>query len=188
MAIILDPVDAPWVAAAILFLGFWGYTKNGEGGGWKVGLVSLGNALLHWWVLRHLSEKFAALNTEWFGGALRPRWPFVAFAAEMICIGGVIAGFLFGIYLYVTSRFADMNHNDAFSSMRRDSHRQFLRLRIKDDEVMVYPIALDDVPSRRDWRFNDKDASSLSPIYVPTKPLAPHLIEPPIVIATAPGA
>jgi hypothetical protein len=32
------------------------------------------------------------------------------------------------------------NHNDAFSSIRLDSHRNFLRLRIKGDDVSIYPV------------------------------------------------
>jgi hypothetical protein len=55
-------------------------------------------------------------------------------------------GALFGIYLYASSRWWNLNHNDAFSAMRLDSHRNFPRLRIKDDAVTIYPIGLDRVP------------------------------------------
>jgi hypothetical protein len=46
------------------------------------------------------------------------------------------------------SRWWNLNHNDAFSAMRLDSHRNFLRLRIKDDAVTIYPIGLNRVPRR----------------------------------------
>jgi hypothetical protein len=100
----------------------------------------------------------------------------------MIVVGGVVAGFLFGVYLYVTSRCCKMNHNDAFSSMRRDSHRHFLRLRLTEDAVTIYPIALDAVPKRSDWQINSGKTGTPPPAFVPRVPLAPHLIEPPVTI------
>jgi hypothetical protein len=189
MVTVFDPVDGPYIAAILLFLGFWGYTKNQEGGGWKIFLVSLANAGAHLAALNWITERVSALNQDWLGAVLWPRLPFLIFAVEMILAGGVIAGFLFGVYLYVTSgwRWLNMNHNDAFSSMRRDSHRQFLRLRIKGDEVTIFPIALDAVPQRRDWQVNTKKSGSPPPAFVPSKPLAPHLIEPPITIRPSNG-
>jgi hypothetical protein len=80
-----------------------------------------------------------------------------------------------------------MNHNDAFSSMRLDSHRNFLRMRIKDDEVKIYPIGLTNTPKRSDWRLNDKKVGSPPPAYVPVSPLVPHVIEGPIVVSV-PGS
>ena len=65
-----------------------------------------------------------------------------------------MGGRLFGLYLYVTSHSYNMNHNDAFSSMRLDSHRNFLRIRITDDEVRIYPIGLTDIPKRHEWKIN----------------------------------
>ena len=67
--------------------------------------------------------------------------------------------------------------------MRLDSHRNFLRLRIKDDELTFYPIGLDRVPRRHEWRFNTERAGTPPPVYVPVSPLTPHLIESPIAFA-----
>ncbi len=100
----------------------------------------------------------------------------------MIVVGGLIAGALFGTYLYASSRWWNQNHNDVFSAMRLDSHRNFLRLRIQNDEVTVYPVGLDRVPKRREWRMNTQRAGSPPPAYVPMSPLTPRLIEGPIVI------
>ena len=66
--------------------------------------------------------------------------------------------------------------------MRRDSHKNFLRLRIKDDTVTVYPIGLDRSPARHEWQFNTNETGTPAPVYVPATPLAPHLIETPITI------
>ena len=70
------------------------------------------------------------------------------------------------------------------SAMRLDSHRHFLRLKIKDGEVTVYAVGLDKVPSRDQWKGNSKAApgDTKEPAFLPTEPLSPHLIERPIIV------
>jgi hypothetical protein len=77
----------------------------------------------------------------------------------MTLVGTLIGGYFFGIYLYITSAHYKMNHNDAFSSMQLDSHRNFLRMRIKDDEIRIYPIGLTNIPKRCEWRLNEKKSA-----------------------------
>jgi hypothetical protein len=74
-----------------------------------------------------------------------------------------------------------MNTNDAFSALRLDTYKNFLRIKIKDNEVTIYPLGLDAVPRRDDWVEN-RDGNG--PIFVPPTPLAYHLIEPAIVVRT----
>jgi hypothetical protein len=78
----------------------------------------------------------------------------------------------------------NQNHNDAYSAMRLDSFRNFLRMRIRDDEITIYPIGLDRVPKRHEWRMNTTRSGSPPPVYVPVSPLAPRLIEGPIVVTS----
>jgi hypothetical protein len=176
--------DIIYVALLVFFIGFWAYTKQQEGGGSKVFTVSIANALVHAGTMIALAIFFGYVNDAF--PALRewPRSSFLLFAAEMVIGGGVVAASLFGIYLYVSSRWLNLNHNDAFSSMRLDTHRHFLRIRIKGDSVTLYPIALDKVPSRHEWHFNTEKVGSPPPVYVPAAatPLAPHLIEGPIIV------
>jgi hypothetical protein len=179
------PTDAFYVAPLVMCLGFWAYTKQQEGGGTKVLAVSVLNGLVHGAVVVALAQLFGGLNAMCPGLAFWPRSAFVLYGAEMILGGGAIAAILFGIYLYCSSRWTDINHNDAFSSMRRDSHRHFLRMRIKGDTVTIFPIALDRVPARRDWKLNADKVGNPPPVYVPTQPLVPHLIESPITIRSA---
>jgi hypothetical protein len=176
--------DVIYVAPLFFFFGFWAYTKKQEGGGIKVAVVSAGNAVVHGAVVIVLAIFFSRLNAHFPELSQWPRFSFLLFAAEMIVFGGMIAAVLFGMYLYASSRRWNLNHNDAFSSMRLDSHRHFLRMRIKDDEVTLYPIALDRVPKRYEWGFNTEKAGSPPPVYVPTPALDPHLIEGPIVVCS----
>ena len=54
---------------------------------------------------------------------------------------------------------------------------------IKDDEVTLYPIGLDQIPKRDEWRLNAEKKGSPPPVYVAAAPLAPHLIEGPIMVS-----
>lgn len=59
-------------------------------------------------------------------------------------------------------------------------------MRLTANDVTLYPIGLDRVPRRQDWRPNAAKMGSPAPAFVPVKPLTPHLIEPPILIRVAP--
>jgi hypothetical protein len=176
------PCDGAVAACVLLALGFWGYTKKQEGGGAKVAVVSTVNGFVHGFALIALAHLFEAFNPGILDAAQWPRLAFALFAAEMVCIGGMIAAEIFGIYLYFSSGWLDLNHNDAFSSMRRNSHRHFVRMRIKDDEVTLYPVGLDEIPERSQWQPNSAKVGKPPPEFVPTDPLRPHFIEPPVMI------
>ena len=177
--------DVFCIAPLVLCGGFLAYTRQQEGGGAKVNLVSIANGVLHATALIYLATWMSAWNAAHLHLPAWPRdglWEFLVFAAEMIVIGGLVAAELFGIYLAVSSAVLNLNHNDAFSSMRRNSHRHILRMRIVANEVRLYPIALKRIPRRHQWRRNDAVTGSPAPAFVPTAPLTPHLIEPPILI------
>ncbi len=179
--------DGLYVALIVLFIGFWAYTKRQEGRSRKVLALSATNAIVHTIAVILLARAFSHINANYLDLAAWPRLSFLLFAVEMIAFGGLAAGALFGLYLYASSRWWNQNHNDAFSAMRLDSHRNFLRMRIRNDEVTIYPIGLDRVPKRHEWRMNTTRAGSPPPVYVPVSPLSPRLIESPIVV-TSPTA
>src|SRR5207253_2175123 len=83
---------------------------------------------------------------------------------------------------FISSGWLNLNHNDAFSSMRRNSHRHFVRMRLCGDELTLFPVGLDDIPKRDHWRENTSELGSPPPYFVPDELLEPHLIEPPITI------
>ncbi len=174
--------DALYAIPTVLFIGFWIYTKRQEGGSLKVLALSAMNAIVHSFAVMLLALFFRHLNAGYLDPAAWPRLSFLLFTAEMVVFGGLVAGALFGLYLYASSRWWNQNHNDAYSAMRLDSHRNFLRMRIKNDEVVIYPIGLDRVPTRREWRTNGAGIGSPPPVYVPISPLAPRLIEGPIAV------
>jgi hypothetical protein len=182
------PQPSSWILAfLILFAGFWGYARHQEkgkpGSAVALGLVQAAAHLLAIWLLTRV---FGALNAGALGPA-RSSWSwFLMLGLEIVPLGGLVAGLIFGINLWVTSRFFDLNHNDAFSSMRLDGYRYFLRIRIQGNELRIYPIGLDRVPLRNEWRPTaDAGAGSAVSRFTPLESCKPRLIEDPISIDAA---
>ncbi|MBL8590235.1 MAG: metallophosphoesterase [Methylobacteriaceae bacterium] len=174
-----------WIVPAAMFAGFWVYSRQQEGGGPMVVAVSLAAALAHAAAAIGLAHALAALHPLLPAALQGPRASFLVYAAAMTALGGGVAATLLASGLFGFSRWFDIDHNDAFSAIRRDTHRHFLRIRIRGDEVTLFPIGLDRPPRRRDWRVNADGAGRPAPAYVPDPPLAPHLIEGPVRLGPA---
>jgi Calcineurin-like phosphoesterase len=112
---------------------------------------------------------------------------------QMGTVGLVAGSTLFGLNMGFTSLFFRMNRNDSFSSFRHGGYNNFLRIRIKGDLAEVYAVGLEKVPSRNEWQANPKSKVGSDgrrtpdePVFIPEKPLRPHLIEKVTVTGTAP--
>lgn len=126
-----------------------------------------------------MSTLFVGLKSE-LGGNITY---FIALGIGMI-LSGFVGGLIWGIYLAVVSWLWGDEANNAFSALRLDSYRHFIRLKIEGDKLTVYPIGIDESPKRGDWEFNEsyKAGTQDIPVIVPVKDLKQHLIETPIVI------
>lgn len=110
-----------------------------------------------------------------------------------LCLGmllfSFLGGFFWGAYLTAASWFWGDEPNNAFSAMRLDSYRHFIRLRIESNKVTIYPIGIDKSPQRSDWKinsdFDEKDPDQNTPAIIPLKDIGQHLIEDPIIIDLA---
>jgi calcineurin-like phosphoesterase family protein len=185
IALSLRPLwDAYIITFAIFAGGLLGYTKFQEkSDSWEIYLTSIVHGLLHTVAVITLTACFIAFNAVHFPlpGQWYDVWIWLLLLlVEVGIAGGLVGAFLFGLNLLVTCAWFNMNHNDAFSAMRLDSHRHFLRMRIKDDGVVIYVVGLDKMPSREDWVGNPGKAGE--PAFLPAKPLAPHLVERPIAV------
>ncbi|MGA0565543.1 hypothetical protein ACO2RV_24255 [Ancylobacter sp. VNQ12] len=171
--------DVGLIIYAILFLGFWGYGAYQESSSAKVTLLAAAHALAHMLVILGLAgiERWAEGVWGW------APWPFrlLVLTVPTFTIGWLLAGLIYGVSLLVSCRYFGISHNDAFSAMKLASHRHFLRLRIKGDQVTVYPIKLDRTPKRSEWAIPEPRPAR-GPVFVPTPRLQPELIEEPIVI------
>ena len=101
----------------------------------------------------------------------------------MFVTGTIVGGLIFGLSLLLGSGVADIAHNDAFSAMRLNSYKNFLRIKIEGSKLTIFPIGLDRVPRREGWRkASAVEIAQHQSIFQPRKPLRPRLIEDPIVI------
>jgi hypothetical protein len=169
------------VAAMLL-----GYSAYQEKLGGKVAVLSILHSAVHFvamlgltWLMIRIDHRLWSLHTA------GPWWLWLLeLAVPMIFVGGLVAGFIFGAYLYLTCRFANMNHNDAFSAMRLNAYRHFLRIRIVGDQITVYPVGADRIPERHEWRDNPQSTGDeIGPYFLPPATFAARLLEPPIVIS-----
>jgi hypothetical protein len=180
-----------WDAYIIIFMIFGGtlaaYTRyQAKSDRPIVYISSLLHGLAHACAVIALTGWFDAYNARHFPPTGQWydvwRWFFPLFL-EVGVVGGIVGAFLFGLNLLVTCRWFKMNTNDAFSALRLNTYRNFLRICIKSDkEVVIYPIGLDTIPSRNDWKENPKAEPHKQdqPVFLPREPLDPHLIEQPI--------
>jgi hypothetical protein len=136
--------------------------------------------------LSHFSVHMAALfllgwgardiATRWLGldGALR-----AGLAGAGIFAGGwVVGSFIVGLYLLVSVNVFGRHSEEAFSGLRVQDYKHFLRLHVdRHGALTIWPIKIERVPRR--WR-DRTPADPTSSRVVPDEPLTPELIEPPI--------
>jgi hypothetical protein len=100
----------------------------------------------------------AAFGVGWLALMATTRWlglgfgevPQMLLAGLLTFVGGGIAGaFLLGIYLLISLRVFGRHATEAFSSLRIQDYKQWLRIRIEPDGVLrLFAIAIDRVPRR----------------------------------------
>jgi hypothetical protein len=146
--------------------------------------MGLPHAVVHLALVVFLTSVLPPLNAAVFGLAPAGSLAFWLTAVEFVVVGGFAGGLIWGAYLSLVCGKDGLHYNDAFSAMRLDSYRHFLRMRIKGDELTIYPIGVDKAPARDDWTVNANAAKNNQneAVYLPSKPLGEHLIEGPVVI------
>jgi hypothetical protein len=82
------------------------------------------------------------------------------FSGEMAVGGCLLGGWLFGLYLMLSSRLTGAHTNDVFASQSLEGFKNFLRLQIDArGKLTVYPLGIPQVPRQRDWRYRGGDPS-----------------------------
>ena len=130
--------------------------------GWLAYLFSLWiSAKLNIPIPPHYSTRY---NVIWFVSVL-----------IVVGIGGYVVGsFIMGVYLYISLHVFGRHSNEAFSALKIEDYKNFLRMHIDKNGVLtIYPIKIETVP--RDW--TDKGE-----YFKPSGGTAPELIEAPIVV------
>jgi Calcineurin-like phosphoesterase len=171
----------------ILFIlgGFVAFTNSKSklyrwAGGLLHGGAHLGAAFLIGWGATYLTVTTLGLEFQ------SP--PQLLLAAALIFAGGWVAGsLLVGVFLLVSLNAFGCLQNSAFSSLRIEDWKNFLRIKIdRQGRLTVYPVGIRRVPRR--WKR--RAAGAEGPELVPDDPRAtePELIEPPVLLKHRPGA
>ena len=101
--------------------------------------------------------------------------------ATVIFGGGWVAGsIIVGFYLLISLNIFGRHSEEAFSGLRIEDYKHFLRLHIDREGLLtIWPIKIERVPRR--WRPRQPADATLSHV-VPETPIVCELIEPPIVV------
>ncbi len=187
-AVLISLHDYPDAYVAILgafAAGLIGYSFKQEAS--KKGKIwgsSFAHAVVQTAVTIAASRWFADFNAHHFTwtGRWWELWEWLGILAiEMVPVGFVFGGTIFGLNMLFTCLFLRMNRNDGFSSLRLGSYKNFVRLKLKKDGFEVYAIGLDRVPNRSDWYPNPKHQRNRPdpevPVYLSKVGIQPHLIE-----------
>lgn len=153
------------VTSAALFVFLYAFSYFGDGN------AKLLRGILH--------------TTGHLGAAALAGWVIVrcvpgSAAAHMLislAAGWLVGAFVFGAYLFVAVRFMGSHANEAFSAIRVQDYKNFLRIHVKEDgSLTVYPIGINKVPKLKKWwkplDLNDPEIKGSQ--------ATPHLIENPI--------
>jgi hypothetical protein len=76
------------------------------------------------------------------------------FSGEMIVIGGILSGVLFGLYLLVSGNFLNNHITEASSSFLGEDYKNFLRLHLDNKALTIYPIGVKKVV--KNWKDVNK--------------------------------
>jgi hypothetical protein len=94
-------------------------------------------------------------------------------------LGGPVGAFILGVYLFTSIQVFGRHGNEAFSSLRIQDFKQWLRLKVAADGTLtIYAIAIDRVP--RQWRDAERGGAATS-VPADGRATAPRLIDKVIV-------
>ena len=154
-AAIRDPLNGMWLVSVV---GAFIFFTDTHVRSWRI----LGGAF-H--ALAHLAAAFAV---GWLALLLTVRGFDLAYGsiAQLLLsglitfvLGGPVGAFILGAYLFVSIRVFGRHGNEAFSSLRIQDFKQWLRLRIDaSGGLTIFAIAIDRVPRR--WREAQRDGKA----------------------------
>jgi len=92
-----------------------------------------------------------------------------------LVLGAVVGSFILGVYLFVSIRMVGRHSNEAFSSLRIQDFKEWLRLRIDASGALtLYAIGIDRVPRR--WRAQQRNGEQTW-VAIDSRATAPRLID-----------
>lgn len=134
----------------------------------------VGAGLVHG--LAHLAAALGATAVGlWLAHALGVQHDVVARRAVMIAasatLGYALGGIIMGVYLFVSVGVFHRHGNEAFSSLREEGWKNFVRLRVDAEGITLWALGVDRMPARwtdAAWPLPDDPSPEASPRVVDT--------------------
>jgi hypothetical protein len=163
--VITSPAPVALAAVAAFAYRYFADVKNR----WGRWLMGLGHAAAQAAAVTVVTCLVVDATSSWYD---RGFGTFASIFAASVA-AALASGFVFGAYLWFNLLFLNRHWNEGFSSFAHQGYKCFLRLAFTaDGELKIYPIGLRKVPQDRGRTLKNPK-------------LAPHLIEPAIVVPAA---
>ncbi|HEX9930787.1 MAG TPA: hypothetical protein VGB02_19800 [Pyrinomonadaceae bacterium] len=143
-------------------------------GGLLHGLAHLFAALALGWLGYFLVTNVFNLTNDAFGNFIS----FVLVIAVSSIGGYFIGSIIMGLYLFVSLHFLGRHDNEAFSALKIEDYKNFLRLHITKEALTIYPLKIEKVP--REWTRFPSKGNDIEYYQPPAGSNEPELIETPI--------
>lgn len=118
---------------------------------------------------------FSRLNLHHLSLPIDGLMQIVLFSAEMIILGGLLSGILFGFYLLVSILVFKSHPTEASSSFKHEGYKNFLRLHLTKEKLTIYPIGIKNIP--KDWKnvgttLKPKfEGGPVNPVFIEKEPI-----------------
>ena len=146
-AAIRDPLNGMWLVS---FVGAFIFFTDTHLRSWRIAGGAC-HALLHLAAAFMVGWGALLLTVHGFDLAYGSIAQLLLSGLITFILGGPVGSFILGVYLFVSIRVFGRHGNEAFSSLRIQDFKQWLRLRIDvAGNLTIYAIAIDRVPRR--WR------------------------------------
>lgn len=150
-ASIRDPLNGMWL---VTIVGGFIFFTDTHVRSWRIlggafhAIAHLAAAFAVGWLALWLTDDVLRLG---YGSLLQ----LLLSGAITFTLGGPVGSFILGLYLFVSIRIFGRHSNEAFSSLRIQDYKQWLRLKIDAaGNLTIFAIALDRVPRR--WRATQR--------------------------------
>ena len=142
-----DPINGLWL---LLFVSAFVFFTDTHVRWYRV-LGGITHAVAHLGAAFALGWLALVVTTQWLGLGFGGIRQMLASAAITFVGGGIAGSVVLGLYLFVSLRVFGRHANEAFSSLRIQDYKQWLRLRIDAAGALtIHAIGIDRVP--RKWR------------------------------------
>lgn len=171
---VINPVAALWLGAVAAGFVFFTDTHS-RLYKWIGGLTHF---LMNLVSIAYVGLFAAYINNTVFNENLITGFTFIPLI--IFGLGWFFGAFNMGLYLTVSMNIFGRHDNEAFSALRCQDYKNFLRLHIDDTGTLtIYPVKIE--KSARKWRFRNS-GEKINSFIIPEDGSKPELIEEPIVI------